>query len=195
MAGIKVAGVESSSSLPDWAVGLVGGQADITLRVNNGRADLHSARGSTELHVVVAVACPGCGGDCAFVHCCDQRQGIMVGASFRRLQEESVIGDLVSCDEISRGIVQGVGSVGIHTIRNYATVEVREILVREGVSCGIQCDRQKVADRSCPVVGRGEVALGVKLEAQPVANNTSSGARMWSFMGAPDRDIGRIEAN
>ncbi len=89
----------------------------------------------------------------------------MVGASFRRLQEESVIGDLVSCDEISRGIVQGVGSVGIHTIRNYATVEVREILVREGVSCGIQCDRQKVADRGRPIVRTRGSCAGVDVRA------------------------------
>src|SRR5207253_1899135 len=141
------------------------GHADVTLRVNNGRADLHSARGSTELHVVVAVACPGCGGDCAFVHCCDQRQGIMVGASFRRLQEESVIGDLVSCDEISRGIVQGVGSVGVHSVGNCPGVLVGKIRVREGVSGGIQCDRQKVADRSCPVVGTGGGCAGVDVRA------------------------------
>ena len=77
----------------------------------------------------------------------------MVVASLSGLNQKRVLRNLVSGNQVARGIAQRVGAVSVHLIGNRALIAIREIVITEGLRRGIELDGQKVAYRSGAVIG------------------------------------------
>ncbi len=75
----------------------------------------------------------------------DQRLGVVIRSGLGGLNQQRVVRNFVGRDQIAGGIVQRVGAVGVHRVRDRAGIAVGMIAVRQRVRRGIEVDGEKIA--------------------------------------------------